>query len=167
MVSIFFSYFGLLFYPLPFCCTSTLYLVVVIVLLLIYFNFWVYVFYVKWACVPLRAAWGWACGYSNICCLRFGLLESTVSSCFLGLQTSVCYQAFLCQHHQNIKIIMANYDQSTTMSCDKSGCDFFETSPFALNRQGKHSPPDTAHRFGLTLFSPRNSSSFYLWMVCT
>ena len=32
---------------------------------------------------------------------------------------------------------------------------------------GKHSPPDTAHCFGLTLFSPRNSSSFYLWMVCT
>ena len=32
---------------------------------------------------------------------------------------------------------------------------------------GKHSPPDTAHRFGLTLFSPRNSSLFYLRMVCT
>ena len=31
----------------------------------------------------------------------------------------------------------------------------------------EHSLPVTAHRFGLTLFSPGYSSPVYLWIVCT
>ena len=37
---------------------------------------------------------------------------------------------------------MAYYDQSTTMSCDKSGCNFFATSRFALNRHTAKQHPD-------------------------
>ena len=43
---------------------------------------------------------------------------------------------------KNKKNIMAYHDQSTTISCDKSGCKFFATSRFALNRHTAKQHPD-------------------------